>query len=112
MGEAKNRISSMALIHQKIYQSGNLSSIDFQAYIEQMTQSMEASFNTSKKEITYTINTNGINLDIDTSIPLGLIINELLTNIYKYAFANQNTGIITITLQRKKCRRNGTSHLR
>lgn len=101
MAEAKNRISSMALIHQKIYQSGNLSSIDFQAYIEQMVQSMETLFNSSKKQITYNINTNGIILDIDTSIPLGLIINELLTNIYKYAFADQNTGIVTVILQKK-----------
>ncbi len=99
--EAKNRISSMALIHQKIYQSGNLSSIDFQTYIEQMVQSMETTFNTGKKEISYNINTNGIILDIDTSIPLGLIINELLTNSYKYAFAGKESGIITIVLQKK-----------
>lgn len=101
MAEAKNRISSMALIHQKIYQSENLSSIDFQAYIEQMVQSMESLFNSSKKQITYNINTNGIILDIDTSIPLGLIINELLTNIYKYAFADQNSGTVTVILQKK-----------
>lgn len=101
MAEVKNRISSMALIHQKIYQSGNLSSIDFQAYIEQMVQSMETLFNSSKKQITYNINTNGIILDIDTSIPLGLIINELLTNIYKYAFAGQDTGVVTVVLQKK-----------
>lgn len=101
MAEAKNRISSMALIHQKVYQSENLSSIDFQAYIEQMVQSMESLFNSSKKQITCNINTNGIILDIDTSIPLGLIINELLTNIYKYAFADQNSGTVTVILQKK-----------
>lgn len=101
INEAKNRISSMALLHQKIYQSGNLSSIDFQAYIEQMVQSMEAGFNTSKKDITYTIQTNGIILDIDTSIPLGLIINELLTNSYKYAFTDQASGAINIILNKK-----------
>lgn len=101
MTEAKNRINSMALIHQKIYQSGNLSSIDFQTYIEQMTQSMEANFNVHNKKITYDINTNGVVLDIDTSIPLGLIINELLTNIYKYAFIDRDKGRITINLQQK-----------
>lgn len=101
MGEARNRISSMALIHQKIYQSGNLSSVDFQAYIEQMAQSIEANFNNEKKRITHHINTNGIVLDIDTSIPLGLIINELLTNSYKYAFANRDSGTITISLREK-----------
>ena len=101
MGEARNRISSMALIHQKIYQSGNLSSVDFQAYIEQMAQSIEANFNNEKKRISHHINTNGIVLDIDTSIPLGLIINELLTNSYKYAFANRDSGTITISLREK-----------
>lgn len=101
MGEARNRISSMALIHQKIYQSGNLSSVDFQAYIEQMAQSIEANFNNEKKRIMHHVNTNGIVLDIDTSIPLGLIINELLTNSYKYAFANRDSGTITISLREK-----------
>ena len=101
INEAKNRISSMALIHQKMYQSGNVSSIDFQAYIEQMAQSMDATFNTHKKEISYHINTHNIILDIDTSIPLGLIINELLTNSYKYAFAGKESGNITINLQEK-----------
>lgn len=101
MGEAKNRISSMALIHQKIYQSGNLSSIDFQAYIEQMAQSIDANFNNEKKKIAQHINTHGIVLDIDTSIPLGLIINELLTNSYKYAFADRSSGNISISLKEK-----------
>ncbi len=101
MSEAKNRISSMALIHQKIYQSGNLSSVDFQAYIEQMVQSIDANFNNEKKNITQHINTQGISLDIDTSIPLGLIINELLTNSYKYAFADRSSGTITISLKEK-----------
>lgn len=101
MSEAKNRISSMALIHQKIYQSGNLSTVDFQAYIEQMAQSIDANFNNEKKNIRFRIDTQGISLDIDTSIPLGLIINELLTNSYKYAFAERNSGTIGITLKEK-----------
>ncbi len=101
MNEAKNRISSMALIHQKIYQSGNLSSVDFQAYIEQMAQSIDTNFNNEKKNITQHIDTHGISLDIDTSIPLGLIINELLTNSYKYAFEGRSSGSITISLKEK-----------
>ncbi len=101
MNEAKNRISSMALIHQKIYQSGNLSSVDFQAYIGQMVQSIDANFNNEKKKITQHIDTHGIALDIDTSIPLGLIINELLTNSYKYAFDGRSSGTITISLKEK-----------
>lgn len=101
MGEARNRISSMALMHQKIYQSGNLSTVDFQAYITQMAQSIDSNFNNEKKEIRQHINTNGIALDIDTSIPLGLIINELLTNSYKYAFEGRKTGNIHLTLSEK-----------
>jgi len=101
MNEAKNRIGSMALIHQKIYQSGNLSSVDFQAYIEQMAQSIDANFNHEKKSIAQHIDTHGISLDIDTSIPLGLIINELLTNSYKYAFAGRSSGTLSISLKEK-----------
>lgn len=102
MTEAKNRIASMALIHQKIYQSDNLSSIDFQSYVEQMTSSIDSTFNVAGKKINYTINTNGIVLDIDTSIPLGLIINELLTNCYKYAFTDRSSGNITIVMNETK----------
>ncbi len=101
MGEAKNRISAMALIHQKIYQSANLASIDFQDYTEQMVESINAMFNTDKKQIVYEINTNALIIDLDTAIPLGLIINELLTNSYKYAFENKQEGKIKITLERK-----------
>jgi two-component system, sensor histidine kinase PdtaS len=101
MNEARARIASMALIHQKIYQSGNLGSVDLQTYIEQMVQSIEATFSNNKKNISYYINTHGIILDIDTSIPLGLIINELLTNIYKYAFINRDAGMIVINLEKK-----------
>ncbi len=101
MNEARNRINSMALIHQKIYQSGNLSSVDFQAYVEQMVQSIDSNFNNEKKNITHIIRTNNIALDIDTSIPLGLIINELLTNSYKYAFINSDEGSIMIELKEK-----------
>ncbi len=91
----------MALIHQKIYQSGNLSTVDFRAYIEQMAQSVNTNFNNEKKDIQQHIQTHGISLDIDTSIPLGLIINELLTNSYKYAFANRSSGMINIELKEK-----------
>jgi two-component sensor histidine kinase len=101
MSEARSRISSMALIHQKIYQSGNLGSVDLQTYIEQMVQSVEAMFSSKSRNISYYINTHGISLDIDTSIPLGLIINELLTNIYKYAFVNRDAGMIVITMETK-----------
>ena len=101
MSEAKNRISSMALIHQKIYQSDNLSSINFQTYVEQMTESIDSTFNTQQKEITYFINTNDIALTIDHAIPLGLIINELLTNIHKYAFEDRTNGTVTIVLEEK-----------
>lgn len=101
MNEARARIASMALIHQKIYQSGNLGSVDLQTYIEQMVQSLETTFNSSNKNISYYINTHGIILDIDTSIPLGLIINELLTNSYKYAFVNREAGMIIVNLEKK-----------
>jgi two-component sensor histidine kinase len=100
LSEGQSRISSMSLIHQKLYQTEYLEDLDFQEYTEQLVELILKSAN-KLKNTKLNISTNGLKLDIDTAIPLGLILNELCTNSCKYAFSdsNQNTLDITIVKQ-------------
>ncbi len=95
--EAKNRIRSMALIHEKMYQSGDLAHIDFQDYILSLTNDLIATYSINC-DIFLDIKIEPIKFDIDTIIPLGLLINEIISNTLKYAFVNRDKGIITLEL--------------
>ncbi|MFC2112772.1 sensor histidine kinase, partial [Bacteroidota bacterium] len=95
--EGQSRVKSMALIHQMLYQSEQISCIRFGEYLEQLTSSL-ASMYRGQRDIQCKVSADGIELDIDTAIPLGLIINELVSNSYKYAFAGRASGKITIEL--------------
>lgn len=83
--EGQSRIKSMALIHQKLYGSDNLSKIDMKDYIEQLSDFLFSSFR-PVQDIERTIDINETYLDVNTAVPIGLIINELISNSYKYAF--------------------------
>jgi two-component sensor histidine kinase len=96
--EGQSRIKSMALIHQKLYQHEDLSVIDFQDYLDQLCRQNLASFRLEK--VQYRVKAHDIKLDIDTSIPLGLIINELITNSCKYAFTQVKEGEIRIEIKK------------
>lgn len=93
--EAENRVHSMALVHEILYQSNNIASIDFQTYLEQLSEHVKNSF----PEIVFVdvqINTGPLQLKIEQSIACGLILTELLTNSFKYAFHDTTGGIIKI----------------
>jgi two-component sensor histidine kinase len=94
--EGKNRVKSMALIHQKLYQN-ETGLIDFDEYIKVLVKELSYMY-ASEKKVTTNIHTKNMEFDIDTAIPLGLIVNELITNAYKYAFdaAADNTLSISI----------------
>lgn len=96
--ESQNRVKSMALIHQMLYQTETLNRIDFPNYLEQLMASLQSTYGRDGKHIQYIIHTDDIQLDIDTAIPLGLITNELATNAYKYAFIDSTSGKIEIDL--------------
>ena len=95
--ESQGRIKSMAIIHEKLYQSSSLTNINFKEYIEKLIRDICYSYGILDGSIGSVLDIHDINLNIDTAIPLGLIINELVTNSIKYAFP-ENTGKITIKL--------------
>jgi PAS domain S-box-containing protein len=84
--ESQGRVKSMAMIHEKLYQSKSLSKINFKEYVENLVSDIFYSYGIKKGTIEPDLEIEDINIDIDTAIPLGLIINELVTNSVKYAF--------------------------
>lgn len=97
--ESQNRVKSMALIHEKLYESKDLSRIDFAEYIRSLTASLFRSYGVSPGAITLKINGDDVLLGIDTAIPCALIINELISNSLKHAFPARKEGKIRITLR-------------
>lgn len=97
--ESQDRVQSMALIHEQLYQSADIYEINFDNYIKSLIDSLFRSYGVSQKNIILNIETNGIKLDLDTAIPCGLIINELVSNCLKYAFPEKKKGNITIYLE-------------
>jgi two-component sensor histidine kinase len=96
--KGRSRIATMSLIHQNLYENSSLSKIDFQNYLENLASNILNTFN--ENTVTIAINTNENDFDVDTAIPLGLIINELLCNSLKHAFKNTKGGIISIHLSK------------
>ena len=96
--ESRQRVRSMALIHENLYQSENLASIRIRDYIETVTKEMRRSFKSN--EISIDVDVEEILLGIDVAVPCGLIINELLTNALKHAFPGERSGKVTLHLHR------------
>jgi PAS domain S-box-containing protein len=97
--ESQNRIKSMALIHEKLYLSKDLAKIDFAEYIRSLTNNLFHSYGAYKNETALETEIEHVSLDIDTAIPCGLIINELVSNSLKYAFPNGRKGKIWIKMK-------------
>lgn len=97
--EGRNRVKSMALIHQKLYQQDNLSGVNMQEYLTDLLSAIQQTFRDNRQTVHSQILCNNLSLDVDTAIPLGLIVNELLTNCYKYAFPGKIEGALLIRLE-------------
>jgi two-component sensor histidine kinase len=96
MKEGQDRVFSMALVHQSLYQSDNLNTIEIKPYLDMLTQHIRQSYTSEDQTIALTLDVDDSTINIDTAIPLGLILNELITNCYKYAFKDRQSGAIKI----------------
>jgi len=99
--ETQDRIKSMALIHEQLYQSEDLARINFKEYIEKLIRNLLNSYPTGKT-VTTKLDIEDLILEVDTAIPLGLIMNELLTNALKYAFTGKDKGTIEVAFKKVK----------
>jgi two-component sensor histidine kinase len=95
--ESRNRIRSMAIIHENLYRTEDFSSINFSNYLENLTTNLIASYRINE-EIELKTNLNNVDLVLDQAIPCGLLVNELITNALKYAWKNGEKGVISINL--------------
>ena len=97
--EGQDRVQSMALIHQDLYQDKNLTGVDMKKYFTKLIRALFDSYNIRRGQIELDLQIEELNLDVDSVIPIGLIVNELVSNCLKYAFSNQDTGKIQVSLQ-------------
>jgi PAS domain S-box-containing protein len=98
--DTQNRIASMSLIHEKLYQSKDLSSINLGNYILNLTDALLATYQLRRHRITMRLDLDDVSVSIDTATPCGLIINELMSNSLKYAFPDDREGEIRIALRK------------
>ncbi|MES2776688.1 MAG: histidine kinase dimerization/phosphoacceptor domain -containing protein [Bacteroidota bacterium] len=100
--EGKNRVQSMALIHQNLYSEGNIKGIRIKEYISNLVQTLCDSYSITNDKVKINADIDDLNLDVDTMIPLGLVLNELVSNAFKYAFNEGKRGELNILLQEKE----------
>ena len=98
--DINSKIKAMALVHEKLYKSENLSMINLRTYLADLTGQIGKSFN--QPNIQLSVNSEDVYVKIDSAIPLALILTELITNSYKYAFPDNRDGKISIKAYQKK----------
>ena len=97
--ESQDRIRSMALVHEKLYQTKDFSCVDFAGYINSLTNHLYRSYVTNPEQVSLSAKVGNVSLGIDEAIPCGLIINELVSNSLKHAFPDGRKGDITVSFQ-------------
>ncbi len=97
--DGRNRVNSMSLIHQNLYLNENLATIDVAVYLEKLSDSLFQSYNIDHERIKLDVQVDQTELDVDTLIPLGLILNELISNSLKHAFPGERYGEISVRFQ-------------
>ena len=100
--DSKNRIQTMAMIHEQLYQSQDLAEINFAEYIHTLVDNLFSSYNPDPDKIIAMIQVEPLSLDLEIAIPCGLLVNELVTNSFKHAFPEGNTGELRLELHKDK----------
>lgn len=96
--ESRGRVKSMAMIHEKLYHSQNIGKLNMAEYLNNLVRDIVRSYSSHSIDIIMDVDVENINLNIDTAIPMGLMVNELVSNSVKYAFPNNN-GTISLKLK-------------
>lgn len=99
---SRSRVKSMAIIHQNLYQEDNLTGIDMSSYVDKLMTSLFTSYQSREREVTWEADVQAIRLDVDTAIPIGLILNELVTNSLKHAFNQNDEGLVHVRLEQRE----------
>ncbi len=99
--ESQNRIHSMALIHENLYSNEGLADIEFSNYVKSLTGNIARSYASQQASVKFKFDIDEANLPMDLAIPCGLIINELISNSFKYAFKDSTDGCISISFIRE-----------
>ncbi len=97
--ESRDRIRSMALVHERLYQSSDLSQVDFAEYLKRLTTQLFHSYGLNAGIVDLAVAVGDVRLDINTAVPLGLIVNELVSNAIKHAFPARAHGRISVGLE-------------
>ncbi|MBI5664815.1 MAG: HAMP domain-containing protein [Nitrospirae bacterium] len=108
--ESRNRITAMALVHEKLHNSKDLANVDVKDYINSLANSLFSSYDIGPKNILLKMSVENVSLSIDTAMPCGLIINELVSNSLKYAFPGGRTGEINITFNKNRAGNNDIAY--
>ncbi|MBK7959366.1 MAG: hypothetical protein IPK03_15500 [Bacteroidetes bacterium] len=94
--ECQLRIENMALVHQKLYEESDLAQLNLKDFLETMFRQLEILYLGANRNVEFKLSGDSVLLNVSTAIPLGLMMNELITNSFKYAFQQVDTGIISI----------------
>lgn len=104
--DGQNRVKSMALVHEKLYQAQDLANVDFADYLRNLARYLFRSYRVARQDIALKVNVEPLSLAVDIAIPCGLIVNELLSNALKHAFPKRQAGEVALEL-----RQNNEQHI-
>ncbi|MGE3274023.1 MAG: sensor histidine kinase [Vicinamibacterales bacterium] len=96
--ESRSRVQSIALIHEKLYRSAELTTVDFGEYVRDLVAELIATYGVGHENLRVRTEAAALALDIDTAVPCGLIINELVSNVLKHAFPDGRDGEVAVTV--------------
>ncbi|MEL7002655.1 MAG: histidine kinase dimerization/phosphoacceptor domain -containing protein [Bacteroidota bacterium] len=110
--ESQNKIKSMAMVHQRLYQSATYSKVEVNSYVQELLQQLKNTFMGDENIIHFDIDVDNSDVNMSLAVPLGLIINELLTNSFKYAFVDKNKMDRKVAIQFKPARQSNVYKLK